>query len=55
MTCPHCNGSGWITVERYGYSGAVRCVCQPQRAPRLKRMRKLQAPADRKQAAAGER
>lgn len=27
-TCPKCQGSGWIIVERGGVSGADRCDCE---------------------------
>ena len=27
-TCPRCQGSGWIIVERAGVSGADRCDCE---------------------------
>jgi hypothetical protein len=25
--CPHCSGSGWISIEKHGVEGALRCVC----------------------------
>lgn len=26
--CKQCSGTGWITVERYGYYGARECECR---------------------------